>query len=393
MGISVEFGMSNRPDAGQLNVPSRILMGPGPSMISPRVREAMAAPALGYMDPDFLDVLDDIQELLQYTFQTDNDWTLATSGTGTAAMETTIGNLLEPGETMLVRESGYWGDRMAQMAHRVGGEVVSLDVSPTAPIDPDDAADAFADNDIDVFGFTHGDTTTGILQPDVAELASIARDHDAYTIMDCVTSLSGVEVQVDGWGVDAVYGSPQKCLSCTPGVTPLTVGDRAREKILGRETDPKSWYLDLTGVMEYWGDDPSYHHTPPTSSLYGLRESLRLVAEEGLEARWKRHRDVAGALVEGLEDLGLELFPDRDHWLPSLNTIRVPDGVDDAAVIDFLLSEYDIEIAGGLGELSGELWRIGCMGHSARHQNVAALLTGMEEALASQEYDTSAIEA
>ena len=378
--------MRDPPTPGQLDVPSRILMGPGPSMISPRVRQAMAAPALGYMDPEFLDLLDEIQELLRYTFQTDNEWTLATSGTGTAAMETAIGNLVEPGDTMLVRTNGYWGDRMAQMARRVGGEVVPLDVPATAPLDPGDVEAAFAAHDIDVFGFCHADTTTGIRQPDVSELTGIAREHYAYTIMDCVTSLSGVEVRVDDWGVDAAYGSPQKCLSCTPGVTPLTVNGRARERILTRETDPTSWYLDLAGVMEYWGKDPSYHHTPPTSALYGLRESLRIVAGEGLEERWERHRRVAGELVDGLERLGLESFPDRDHWLPSLNTIRVPDGVDDAAVIEFLLAEYDIEIAGGLGELSGELWRIGCMGYSARRQNVAALLTAMEEALAAQNY-------
>ena len=380
--------MRNSPEVDQLDVSSRILMGPGPSMISPRVRQAMSAPALGYMDPEFIDVLNDIQDLLRYTFQTDNEWTLVTSGTGTAAMETAIGNLVEPGETMLVRTNGYWGDRMAQMARRVGGEVVPLDVSATAPLSPADVETAFAEHDVDVFGFCHADTTTGIRQPDVAELADIAREHDAYTIMDCVTSLSGVEVRVDEWGVDAAYGSPQKCLSCTPGVTPLTVNDRGREKILNRETDTKSWYLDLAGVTEYWGDDPSYHHTPPTSALYGLREALRLVAEEGLEARWERHRTVAGELVEGLDALGLELFPDRDHWLPSLNTIRVPDGVDDTAVIDFLLEEYDIEIAGGLGDLSGEVWRIGCMGYSARRQNVAALLNAMEAALAAQNYDT-----
>ena len=380
--------MNDPYETDQLDVPSRILMGPGPSMISPRVRQAMSAPALGYMDPEFLEVLNDIQELLRYTFQTDNEWTLAISGTGTAAMEASIGNLVEPGDTMLVRTNGYWGDRMAQMARRVGGEVASLDVSGTAPVEPSDVEAAFAEHDIDVFGFCHADTTTGIRQPNVSELADIARDHDAYTIMDCVTSLSGVEVQVDEWGVDAAYGSPQKCLSCTPGVTPLTVNDRAREKILNRETEPTSWYLDLADVMGYWGDEPSYHHTPPTSALYGLREALRMVAEEGLEERWERHREVAGELVTGLEGLGLELFPDRDHWLPSLNTIRVPDGVDDTAVIEFLLSEYGIDIASGLGDLSGELWRIGCMGHSARPQNVAALLYAMEDALEAQNYDT-----
>jgi alanine-glyoxylate transaminase/serine-glyoxylate transaminase/serine-pyruvate transaminase len=355
----------------------------------------MSTPALGYMDPEFLRIMDDIQELLRYTFQTDNEWTLATSGTGTAAMETAIGNLLEPGETMLVRTTAYWGDRMAQMARRVGGEVVSLDVSPTAPLDPADVEAAFDDHDIDVFGICHADTTTGIRQPNVSTLAEIAREHDAYTILDCVTSLSGVPVHVDDWGVDVAYGSPQKCLSSTPGATPLTVNDRAREKIETRDSDTASWYLDLDLVMEYWGDERNYHHTAPTTPYYGLREALRLVAEEGLETRWERHREVAGELKAGVESMGLEMAAPEEYWLPSLNTVQVPDGVDDTAVIEYLLEEYDIEIASGLGELDGEIWRIGCMGYSARRQNVACLLSALADALDAQGFDVTepAIEA
>jgi alanine-glyoxylate transaminase/serine-glyoxylate transaminase/serine-pyruvate transaminase len=386
--------MRSPPETSELDTPSRILMGPGPSTIHPRVLKAMSTQALGYMDPNFLDIMDDIQELLRYTFQTDNEWTLAISGTGTAAMEASIGNLLEPGEKMLVRTTGFWGDRVAQMTRRVGGEVVPLEVSATDPLDPDDVAEAFENNDIDAFYICHADTTTGICQPNMSELTDIAHEHDAYTIADCVTSLSGVELHVDEWGIDVAYGSPQKCLSSTPGATPLTVNERAREKIQSRESNTASWYLDLELVMEYWGDERNYHHTAPTAPYYGLREALRLVAEEGLENRWERHRQVANELKAGLEDMGLEMAAAEDHWLPSLNTVQVPDGVDDTAVIEFLMDEYDIEIASGLGELDGEIWRIGCMGYSARRQNVACLLTAMEDALEAQGFDVEpAIEA
>jgi alanine-glyoxylate transaminase/serine-glyoxylate transaminase/serine-pyruvate transaminase len=381
--------MRSPPETDELDTPPRILMGPGPSTIDPRVLKAMSTQALGYMDPSFLDIMDDIQELLRYTFQTNNDWTLAISGTGTAAMEASIGNLVEPGEKVLVRTTAYWGDRVAQMTRRVGGEVVPLDVSGTDPLDPDDVAEAFAANDIDVFYICHADTTTGIRQPNMSELTDIAHEHDAYTIVDCVTSLSGVELHVDDWGIDVAYGSPQKCLSSTPGATPLTVNERAREKIQSRDSDTDSWYLDLDLLMEYWGDERNYHHTAPVTPYYGLREALRLVAEEGLENRWERHREVAGELKAGIERMGLEMAAPEEYWLPSLNTVQVPDGVDDTAVIEFLMDEYDVEIASGLGELDGEIWRIGCMGYSARRQNVACLLTGLEEALEAQGYEVT----
>ena len=387
--------MRSPPETSELDTPSRILMGPGPSMIAPRVLRAMSTQALGYMDPKFLEIMDDIQELLRYTFQTDNEWTLATSGTGTAAMETAIGNLVEPGDTMLVPTNGYFGERMGKIARRAGGDVVTVDAPWGEPLDPADVADAFDEHQPDVFGFIHAETSTGVRQPNVSDLTDIAHEHDAITIADCVTSLSGVELRIDEWGIDAAYGSPQKCLSCTPGATPLTVGERAREKILNRDDDTGSWYLDLDLVMEYWGDERNYHHTAPTTNFYGLREALRLVAEEGLENRWERHLDIAGELRDGLQNLGLTPAAEREYWLPSLNTIEVPDGVDDAAVIEFLMNEYDIEIASGLGALEGDVWRIGCMGYSARRQNVACLLTAMEEALEAQNFDVDepAIEA
>ncbi|MFB6191718.1 MAG: alanine--glyoxylate aminotransferase family protein [Haloarculaceae archaeon] len=382
--------MDQPPAVDELAPSDRTLMGPGPSDVHPRVLRAMSTPLVGHLDPDFIDVMDDVQELLRYTFRTDNRWTLPVSGTGSAAMEAAIGNLVEPGDRMLVRTRGYWGDRMARMARRAGGEVVDLDAHPNAPLDPADVAAAFDAHDVDVFGFCHADTTTGIRQPDVSDLTRIAREHDAYTIMDCVTSLGGVEVRVDEWGVDVAYSAAQKCLSCPPGASPITLNERAIEKVLGRETDAPSWYLDLSLLEGYWGEERAYHHTAPITNVYALREALRLVAEEGIEARWDRHRRVAGELTDGLDRMGLDLNPDPDHWLPSLNAVRVPDGVDDGAVIDRLREDHDVEIASGLGDLSGEIWRIGCMGYAAREKNVAYLLRALADALRAEGYDPDA---
>ncbi len=378
--------MSDAPTVGELTPPDRTLMGPGPSEVHPRVRRAMSTPLLGHLDPAFIDIMDDVQELLRYTFRTDNKWTIPVSGTGSAAMETAIGNLVAPGDTILLRTRGYWGDRMAQMARRVGGSVVSLDTPANEPIDPADVTAAFYDHDIDVFGICHADTTTGIRQPEMAELASIARDYDAYTIADCVTSLGGVPVTVDDWGVDIAYSAGQKCLSLPPGASPLTANERAMDKILNRDTDPKSWYLDLSLLEGYWGEDRAYHHTAPITNVYSIREALRIVAEEGIEQRWDRHREVAERLKSGLEARGLSYNAPEGLWLPSLNAVEVPDGVDDKAVIDYLLSEYNIEIASGLGALDGEIWRIGSMGYSAKPKNVEYLLSAMDEALAEQGY-------
>ncbi|WP_160135156.1 pyridoxal-phosphate-dependent aminotransferase family protein [Halococcus salsus] len=370
------------PDIDELIPPDRILMGPGPSEVHPRVRRAMSTPLIGHLDPAFVDLMDEVQELLRYTFQTDNEFTIPVSGTGSAAMESAIANLTEPDDTVLVPDNGYFGDRMASMVRRAGGSVERVDAPWGAPLDPDDVAAACETHDPDVVGFVHAETSTGVLQPDVPALTEIAHDYDALTIADTVTSLGGVELRVDDWGIDAAYSATQKCLSAPPGASPLTLSERAVEKVTSRDAPVRSWYLDLSLLADYWGEERAYHHTAPITNVYALREALRLVAEEGLEARWERHERVASALRDGVEAMGLELA--SESWLPSLNTVALPEGVDDAAITDHLLSEHGIEVAGGLGDLAGDVLRIGCMGRSARPANVLAVVAALGDALAAQ---------
>ena len=370
-----------RPRVGELTPPDRLLMGPGPSEVHPRVLQAMSTPLVGHLDPSFIDIMDDVQDLLRYTFRTDNEWTIPVSGTGSASMEAAVGNLTEPGDTVLVPDNGYFGERMAEMVRRAGGRVATVAAPWGEPLDPADVEAAFAEHQPDVFGFVHAETSTGTKQTRVPELTDIAHAHDALVIADCVTSLGGVEFRVDEWGIDAAYSAPQKCLSCPPGASPLTLNDRAMDKVLNREEPVRSWYLDLSLLQDYWGEERAYHHTAPITNVYALRESLRLVAEEGIEERWHRHRRVAGAIKAGVEAMGLELNPEDDWWLPSLNAVRLPDGADDAAVIEHLLDEHGIEIASGLGDLSGEILRIGCMGHSARPSNALTLVAALGDAL------------
>jgi len=375
------------PAAGELVVPDRTLMGPGPSDVHPRVLRAMSTPLVGHLDPSFIEIMDEVQALLRYTFRTDNQWTIPISGTGSASMEAAFANLVEPGDTVLVPTNGYFGGRMASMAERAGGAVVHVDAPWGDPLDPADVEAAFADHQPDVFGFVHAETSTGVKQPDVPELTRIAHEHDAFVIMDCVTSLGGVEVRVDEWDVDAAYAGPQKCLSCPPGASPLTLSDRAMDRVLAREEPARSWYLDLSLLEGYWGEERAYHHTAPVTNVYALREALGLVAEEGIEQRWARHRRVATVLKDALAAMGLELNPDEDYWLPSLNAMRVPAGVDDGEVTEYLLDHYDLEVATGLGDLEGEIFRIGCMGHSARPGNVTLLVPALAEALDAQGAD------
>ena len=265
---------------------------------------------------------------------------------------------------MLVPTNGCFGGRMKSMAER-----------------------AFDEHQPDVFGFVHAETSTDVLQPNVSELTDIAHAHDALVFADCVTSFGGVEMRVDEWGVGVACAGPQKCLSCPPGASPLALSDRAMDEVLDRDDRPRSWYLDLSLLEGYWGDDRSYHRTAPVTNVYALREALRLVGEEGIEERWARHREVTGDLKAGLQDLGIEMNAPDEYWLPSLNAVRVPDGVDDGAVIDRLLVEYDTEIASGLGDLEGDIWRIGCMGYSARPRNVEYVLAALEDALAAQGHE------
>ncbi|WP_049997620.1 pyridoxal-phosphate-dependent aminotransferase family protein [Halococcus sediminicola] len=377
-----------RPEVGELTPPDRTLMGPGPSDVHPRVRRAMTTPLVGHLDPAFVDLMDEVQELLRYAFRTDNEWTIPISGTGSAAMEAAIGNLVEPDDTVLVPGNGYFGGRMASMVERAGGETVTVDAPWGEPLDVDDVRAAFDSHDPDLLAFVHGETSTGVLQPDVSELTDLAHDNDALTIVDAVTTFGGVELRVDDWDVDVAYSAAQKCLSAPPGASPLTLNERAMAKIEERDATVRSWYLDLSKLADYWGEERAYHHTAPITNVYALREALRLAAEEGIEARWERHEHVAGALRAGVEAMGLDLA--STSWLPSLNTVRLPAGVDDGAVIEGLLDGYDIEVAGGLGDLSGEVLRVGCMGHSARPANVLALLAALGNVLEGEEIDADA---
>jgi len=377
-----------RPAVGELVPPERTLMGPGPSEVHPRVRRAMSTPLVGHLDPSFLDLMNDVQELLRYTFRTDNEWTIPISGTGSAAMEAAIANLTEPGDTVVVPTNGYFGGRMASMVRRAGGDVVEVDAPWGAPLDPDDVRTVFSNHDPDLLGFVHAETSTGTLQTNVPELTEIAHANDALVIADAVTSLGGVEFRVDDWGIDAAYSATQKCLSAPPGASPLTLSDRAMAKVTNRDARVRSWYLDLSELADYWGEERSYHHTAPITNIYALREALRLVAEEGIEERWERHERVAGALRAGVEAMGLDIA--SESWLPSLNAVRLPEGVDDTAVIDHLLDEYGVEVASGLGDFAGEILRIGCMGYSARPENVLFVLSGLGDALENDGVDADA---
>ena len=372
------------PDVGELTPPDRTLMGPGPSEVHPRVRRAMSTPMIGHLDPAFVDLMDEVQELLRYTFRTDNEFTIPVSGTGSAAIALSIAAEPVP-LTGIVPDNGYFGERMASMVRRAGGSVETVEAAWGAPLDLDDVATACESHDPDVVGFVHAETSTGVRQPDVPALTEIAHDHGALVIADTVTSLGGVELRVDEWGIDAAYSATQKCLSAPPGASPLTLSERAVEKVTNRDAPVRSWYLDLSLLADYWGEERAYHHTAPITNVYALREALRLVAEEGIEARWERHERVAGALREGVEAMGLGLA--SESWLPSLNTVALPDGVNDTAVIDHLLDEHGIEVAGGLGDLAGDVLRVGCMGHSARPANVFTLLSALGDALAAQNAD------
>ena len=356
-------------------------MGPGPSEVHPRVLQAMSMPLVGHLDPVFLELMNDVQDLLRYTFKTENRWTIPVSGTGSAAMEAAFTNLVEPGDTVLVPTNGYFGARMESMALRAGGDIRHVHAPWGRPLDPDDVRAALAEHRPAVFAFVHAETSTGALQPDVAELTAAAHEAGALVIADTVTSLGGVELRVDEWNIDVAYSGGQKCLSCPPGASPLTLSDAAFEKIRSRKSATRSWYLDVGLLESYWGEDRSYHHTAPISNIYALREALRLVAEEGIEQCWSRHLRVAGALKAGARAMGLDMLPEDDWWLPSLNAVKVPSGIDAKAVTRRLLADHGIEIAGGLGDLSGKIFRIGCMGHACRPRNILLLLSTLGNAL------------
>jgi alanine-glyoxylate transaminase / serine-glyoxylate transaminase / serine-pyruvate transaminase len=370
-----------RPSApGPLKISKRVLLGPGPSDVPPRVLEAMRNPLLGHLDPEFIALMDETQGLLRYAFQTTNRLTLAISGTGTAGMETMVFNLIEPGDKMLVCINGVFGARMKDIAERAGAAVTSIERPYGQVFDPEEVKTAIHRVRPKVIGIVHAETSTGAWQP-VEEIAKIAHDAGALLALDCVTSLGGVPVETDDWEIDAIYSGSQKCLGAPPGLAPVTFGPRAVEALNKRKTKVQSWYFDLTLIQNYWGSDRAYHHTAPISMNFALREALALVAAEGLENRIARHAQNGQALQAGVAALGLNLATAEGHRLPQLTCILIPDGIDDLTVRKRLLKDWGIEIGGGLGPFKGKAWRIGLMGHSSRRENVTLVLTALETCL------------
>jgi alanine-glyoxylate transaminase/serine-glyoxylate transaminase/serine-pyruvate transaminase len=370
----------HRIQAPQLDMPPRLLLGPGPSNAHPRVLGALAMRQVGHLDPTFLRLMNELQDLLRYAWQTSNPLTIPVSGTGSAAMEASLANTVEPGDVVLVGVNGYFGHRLIDMAGRYGAEVSRLDKPWGQVFSLEELRAGLERHRPAILALVHAETSTGARQP-LEGVAGLCQEFDCLLLVDSVTSLGGVPLFLDEWGVDVAYSGTQKCLSCPPGLSPLTLGQRAMEKLNRRRTPVANWYLDMSLVGKYWGSARTYHHTAPINMNYALREALRLVAEEGLAARWQRHQENAELFWQGLSELGLECHVDREFRLPSLTTVRVPDGVDAKAAAGRLLAEYNIEIAGGLGELAGQVWRVGLMGFNSRRENVMLLLGALKNVL------------
>ncbi|GAB1049939.1 MAG: alanine--glyoxylate aminotransferase family protein [Shewanella algae] len=371
------------PSVSAFNPPRRILMGPGPSDVYPQVLAAQSRPTVGHLDPLFVAMMDELKSLIQYAFQTRNEMTIAVSAPGSAGMETCFVNLVEPGEKVIVCRNGVFGDRMRQNVERIGAEAVMLDFEWGTAVDPEVVEAALkAHPDAAFLAFVHAETSTGALS-DAKTLCALAREHGCLSIVDAVTSLGGVELRVDDWGIDAIYSGSQKCLSCVPGLSPVSFSPAAVAKLKARKSPVQSWFLDQSLVMGYWSGDGkrSYHHTAPVNALYSLHEALRLLAEEGLENAWQRHRDMHLLLRQGLESMRLEFVVAEQSRLPQLNAVYIPQGVDDGAVRKLLLDNYNLEIGAGLGALAGKAWRIGLMGYGARRENVALCLRALAEVL------------
>ncbi|HYW71042.1 MAG TPA: alanine--glyoxylate aminotransferase family protein [Pyrinomonadaceae bacterium] len=366
----------------RFNPPKRILLGPGPSPVDDRILSAMAAPLLGHLDPLFLQCMDDVQSLLRYVFETENRVTIPISATGSAGMEAALVNIIEPGDDVVVCINGVFGERMRDIIGRAGGKPVVVEATWGEAIDVKQIEAALDSCQPRALALVHAETSTGVLQ-DLSGLSEMAHARGALFILDAVTSLGGHPVGIDRHGVDICYSGTQKCLGAPPGLAPITFSERALERIRARRTKVQSWYLDITMVEKYWGDDRTYHHTAPISMNYALREALRLIHEEGLEARWARHEANHRALVAGVEAMGLRMAVAPENRLWSLNAVSIPDGVDDARVRNHLLAE-DIEIGGGLGPLKGKIWRIGLMGSGSTRENVVLVLDALHRALTAE---------
>ncbi|MBT8126893.1 MAG: alanine--glyoxylate aminotransferase family protein [Gammaproteobacteria bacterium] len=373
------------------NPPVRTLMGPGPSDVHPRITSAMARPTIGHLDPAFVGMMDEVKQMLQYAFQTKNQLTIPVSAPGSAGMETTFVNLLERGDKAIVCQNGVFGGRMKENVERCGATPIMVEDEWGKPVDPQKVEDALKANpDAKLLAFVHAETSTGA-RSDADILCKLAHDHDTLTLVDTVTSLAGCELKVDEWGIDAIYSGTQKCLSCTPGISPVSFSERAVDVITKRNSKVQSWFLDTNLVMGYWGSNAkrAYHHTAPVNALYALHEALVILQEEGLENAWARHTNNHQALRAGLEAMGLAFVVDEAHRLPQLNSVTIPDGIDEAAVRSRLLNEFNLEIGAGLGTLAGRVWRIGLMGYSSRAENIFLCLSSLEAVLSDMGADVN----
>ncbi len=363
--------------------PVRTLMGPGPSDVNPRILEAMSRPTIGHLDPAFVAMMDETKDLLRYAFQTDYALTMPVSAPGSAGMETCFVNLVEPGDKVIVCQNGVFGGRMKENVERCGATAVMVEDDWGKAVDPNKVEEALKANpDAKVLAFVHAETSTGAIS-DAETLSKLARAHDCLTIVDTVTSLAGSVLKVSDWGLDAVYSGTQKCLSCTPGLSPVTFSERAVEVVKSRKSRVQSWFMDLNLVLGYWGGGGkrAYHHTAPINALYGLHEALVVLEEEGIENAWQRHQTNHMALRAGVEAMGLSFVVDEAERLPQLNSVSIPEGVDDAAVRGRLLNDYSLEIGAGLGPMAGKIWRIGLMGHASNRKNVLLCLGALDAVL------------
>ena len=362
-----------------LHTSKRLLMGPGPSDANPRVLQAMATPLIGHLDPEFVQVMDEIKYMARETFLTENDMTFVVSAPGSAGMETTLVNLLEPGDEAVICIHGVFGNRMADIAERCGATVLKVESPWGKPIDPDDVREALKNCSPKLVAIVHAETSTGVLQP-LEDISRMTHEAGALFVVDAVTSYCGTELRVDEWGIDAIYSGTQKCLSAPPGLSPVSFSQRALDIVDKRRSKVHSWFLDINLVRNYWaGSKRTYHHTAPVSSMFALHEAYRLVLEEGIEKRWQRHHENHLRLRAELESLGFRFLVEEPYRLPMLNAVIVPEGIDEASTRARLLNDYNIEVGGGLGDLAGKIWRIGLMGESSSPAHISALITALKQ--------------